>query len=121
MKIRKYARAILGILHRKEDGTWTTIHPRWDMELFSYLFSSQDEDEIDDRKVQLTIACTSIFGSANTQFSISVISVLYDMAGERRIPINIVNDVVKSQITYQMMESLCIQYTHITKAVLITS
>ena len=25
----------------------TTIHPRWDMELFSYLFSSEDEDEIE--------------------------------------------------------------------------
>ena len=50
MKVRKYAKSIIGILHRREDGTWTTIHPRWDMELFSYLFSSEDEDEIDDRK-----------------------------------------------------------------------
>ena len=50
MKIKKYAKAIIGILRRREDGLRTTIHPRWDMELFSYLFSSEDEDEIDDEK-----------------------------------------------------------------------
>ena len=60
MKIKKHAKSIIGILHRKEDGTWTTIHPRWDMELFSYLFSSEDEDEIDDRKTHLSNACASL-------------------------------------------------------------
>ena len=61
MKVRKHAKSIIGILHRREDGTWTTIHSRWDMELFSYLFSSEDEDEIDDRKIHLSDASTSIF------------------------------------------------------------
>jgi tetratricopeptide (TPR) repeat protein len=94
MKVRKYARSIRGILHRRK-GTWTTIHSRWDMELFSYLFSGEDEDEIDDRKTQLSDACASIFDMRNEQFSLSVISALYDMAGENQIPINIVNDNVR--------------------------
>ena len=95
MQVRKHAKSIKGILHRREDGTWTTIHSRWDMELFSYLFSSEDEDEINDRKIQLSDARTSIFDLGDKQFSLSVITVLYDMAGESRIPINIVNDVVR--------------------------
>ena len=93
MELRKHAKSIIGILHRREDGTWTTIHPRWDMELFSYLFSSEDEDDIDDRKTQLSDSCTSIFDLGNKQISLSVISALYNMAGESRIPINIVNDI----------------------------
>ena len=35
------------------------------------------------------------FDLGDTQFSLSVISSLYNMAGERRIPINVVNDFVK--------------------------
>ena len=96
MKVRKYAKSIIGILHRREDRTWTTINSRWDMELFFYLFSSEDEDEIDYRKTLLSDACTVIFeGGRDKHFSLSIISALYDMAGERRIPINIVNDIVK--------------------------
>ena len=95
MKVKKYARAILGILRIMEGGTWTTIHARWDMELFSYLFSSKDEDGIDDRKTDLANACTSILELKSKHFSLSVISALYDMAGESRILISIVNDVVR--------------------------
>jgi hypothetical protein len=32
MKVRKDAKSIIGILHRKEDGTRTTIHPWKTME-----------------------------------------------------------------------------------------
>ena len=71
-------------------------------------------------KYNLANACTSIFDLGDKQFSLSVISVLYDMAGESRIPINIVNDVVRIPDYIANDKMLCIQYTHITKAVLIT-
>ena len=70
MNIRKHAKSLIGIMRRREDKTWTTIHPRWDMELFSYLFSKRDEEdedyedyenEIYDRKSYLANACKSIF------------------------------------------------------------
>ncbi len=109
MKVRRHVKSIIGILRRRDD-TWTTIHARWDMELFSYLFSSEDEDEIDDRKTYLANACTSIFELiekriidkhfspaifylASVPSPLSVISSLFELAGESRIPINIVNDV----------------------------
>ncbi len=94
MRVKRHAKRILGILHTV-DGKWTTIHPRWDMELFSYLFSSKDEDEIDDRKKYLGNACSSIFELHEKVLSLSVLSTLYEMASESRIPINIVNDVVR--------------------------
>ena len=97
--IKKFASNISGILHKKQDGTWYTIHSRWDMEFFSFLFYpsptslEEADDQIDDEtKINLKIACNTIFGMQNKEFSRSVISVLYNMAGQRRIPIGILND-----------------------------
>jgi len=95
MKVRTQAKSISGILRRRENGSWTTIHPRWDMELFSYLFSSQDEDEVYERQALLSDACHTIFDSEDKDFSLSVISTLYEMAGKNLIPINILNDVIR--------------------------
>lgn len=123
MKIKKSASNIGGILHKKQDGTWSTIHPKWDMEFFRFLFyrsstcpTKEIDIKIDDEtNTNLKIACNTVFEMKNKQFSRSVISVLYNMAGQRIIPVTILNDnnvlMIPEYITNDP-DAMCSIYVH---------
>jgi tetratricopeptide (TPR) repeat protein len=82
------------ILYQYSEGLWRTIHPRWDTELLSFLFSERNKSILSKRKEYLKKAADSIFSIYNESLSASIIQTIYDIASTRIVPINIVESSV---------------------------
>jgi tetratricopeptide (TPR) repeat protein len=106
MNIKKFAyRLRHALLYHYPDGTWKTIHPRWDIELLSFLYKTNidDEDVVEERQGYLKNSIDSIFNINNVQITTSVIQMMYDIAaanidGDLKIPIDIVENVIQNQM-----------------------
>ncbi len=106
MKIKKYAKNLRHALlyHYPDGGIWKTIHPRWDLELLSFLFTDIDDEDItDQRQRYLKKAIASIFSIKDEQITVSIITTMYDIAadtvdGVTKIPIDVVDNVIENQM-----------------------
>jgi tetratricopeptide (TPR) repeat protein len=91
MKLKKYAYALrFALLYNQPDGTWKTIHPRWDVELLSFLYKDNSVEE-----EFLKDAIQSIFSIKDEKIAVTVIASIYDIAGSGFIPIELVESVVE--------------------------
>ena len=85
-------------LYQPSKGYWKTIHPRWDEELFSFLYNESEGGRLLDNKQYLKTALDSVFKeekiSATEERSYSVIGIIYDIAARGFIPLDIVESVI---------------------------
>jgi tetratricopeptide (TPR) repeat protein len=90
-------------LYRPTEGSWKTIHPRWDEELLYFLYNESDEideGQIYDNKEYLRTALGSVFNikedntSVTQERAYSVIGTIYDIAALHVIPIDIIESVI---------------------------
>jgi tetratricopeptide (TPR) repeat protein/GTPase SAR1 family protein len=87
-------------LYRPTEGSWKTIHTRWDEELISFLYDNKsdeiNEGQLYDNKQYLRNALDSIFNikehnlSATQERTYSVIGTVYDIAARNFMPIDII-------------------------------
>lgn len=87
-------------IYQYSDGSWKTIHPRWDLELLSFLYNESDKGIVFKRKELLEKAVQSIFKIEDGNITASVIGTTYGIAanaisGVRKMPIDIVESVMK--------------------------
>jgi tetratricopeptide (TPR) repeat protein len=78
------------MLYQYSGGLWKTIHPRWDMELLSFLYSEKNKGLLLKRIGYLRKALDSIFSISDESTTASIIQAMYDIASFKKIPINIV-------------------------------
>jgi tetratricopeptide (TPR) repeat protein len=78
MKLMNLAEQLKDALLRydKDEGIWRTLHPRWDIELLSYLYNIEDDKELEKRKKYFNDAIDSIFSIKNEQIATSVIQMI---------------------------------------------
>jgi tetratricopeptide (TPR) repeat protein len=87
-------------LYQPTTGSWKTIHPRWDIELFSFLYNQDDKEQIYDNKQYLKAALDSIFRikedniNATQERAFTVIGTIYDAAARHVLPIDIIESVI---------------------------
>jgi tetratricopeptide (TPR) repeat protein len=73
---------------------WKTIHPRWDMELLSFLYDSNtDLSVLEKRKRYLENALNSIFELGDQIVTTRVTAAIYDVAANRMVDMAIVESV----------------------------
>jgi tetratricopeptide (TPR) repeat protein len=78
------------MLYQYSDELWKTLHPRWDMELLSFLYSGKNKSILLKRKEDLKKALVSIFNISDESITASTIQTVYDIASSKKIPINVV-------------------------------
>ena len=87
-------------MYQYPDGSWKTIHPRWDLELLSFLYNERDKGIVFKRKEFLEKAVQRIFKIEDGNITASVIGTMYGIAsnaigGVRKMPIDIVESVIE--------------------------
>jgi tetratricopeptide (TPR) repeat protein len=78
------------MLYQYSEGLWKTIHPRWDMELLSFLYNEKNKSILLKRTRYLNKALDSIFSVSDESITVSIIQAMYNIASLKKIPINIV-------------------------------
>jgi tetratricopeptide (TPR) repeat protein len=78
------------LLYQYSEGSWKTIHPRWDIELLSFLYNEKNKSILLKRAGYLKKALNSIFSISDESITASIIQTMYDIASLRKIPIDIV-------------------------------
>jgi tetratricopeptide (TPR) repeat protein len=78
------------MLYQYSEGLWKTIHPRWDMELLSFLYNEKNKCILLKRIGCLRKALDLIFSISDESTAASIIQAMYDIASLKKIPINIV-------------------------------
>jgi tetratricopeptide (TPR) repeat protein len=87
-------------LYQPTTGSWKTIHPKWDIELLSFLYNQDDKEQIYDNKQYLKTALDSIFRikedntNATQERAFTVIGTIYDAAARHVLPIEIIESVI---------------------------
>jgi hypothetical protein len=87
-------------IYQYSDGIWKTIHPRWDLELLSFLYNEKDKGIVFKRRERLKKAIQSIFKVEDQKITTSVIVAMYGIAvsnivGVKKIPIDFVENVME--------------------------
>lgn len=83
------------ILYYSSDGTWRTLHPRWDIELLAYIFSFNNKNLIKIMKDDLTYAVQSIFRHCDEHIIGFVMITLYaTIASNKFVSIDIINSIL---------------------------
>ena len=112
MNILEYAYYLENVtMCQQADGIWKTIHPRWDIELLSFLYNESDKRILSRNKGYLKKAIDSIFNINDERITVSVIQIMYDISainidGVKNIPINIVEDIAGSQIPKHLSKQI---------------
>lgn len=81
-------------LYQSSEGTWKTIHARWDEEFLSMLYNEENKAILLDRIEFLQDAIDSIFHLGDETITDSVIRNLYDLCTKGSLPVDIVDKVV---------------------------
>jgi tetratricopeptide (TPR) repeat protein len=81
-------------LYQSSEGTWKTIHARWDEEFLSMLYNEENKAILIDRIEFLQDAIDSIFNLGDETITDSVIRNLYDLCTKGSLPVDIVDKVV---------------------------
>jgi tetratricopeptide (TPR) repeat protein len=101
------------ILYRDRDNkSWKTLHPRWDLELLSFLYNESDEAMLYERVKHLKNTIYSIFNFNDEKITAAVITTMYDISRAKNIPIDIVEDAIQNQLPdYLSNETKSVLYT----------
>ena len=107
MDIQKYAFDLEHVLlNQYSEGLWKTIHPRWDMELLSFLYNEKNKSILSKRTEYLKKGLDYIFAVSNESITGSIIQVLFDIVTLKKIPIKIVESMV-TMPQYLSSETKC--------------
>jgi len=86
---------IINTMIKRTDNVWTTIHPRWDLELFKYMFSLNEADR---RSIQKTFGSilTKILEMQKDKFNqLHILNTLYNtIAVEKYVDIKIIEQMI---------------------------
>ena len=95
MKLTTYANDLDRAILYSSDGTWRTLHPRWDEELLAYVFSFNNKNIIKIMKDDLSYVVQSIFIHCDEHTIGFVIRTLYaTIASKKLVPIDIINSIL---------------------------
>jgi tetratricopeptide (TPR) repeat protein len=75
-------------------GFWKTIHPRWDMELLSFLYDEKNKSILLNRVGYLKKALDLIFAISDESITSSIIQTMYDFVSMNIIPINVIESTI---------------------------
>jgi tetratricopeptide (TPR) repeat protein len=95
---------IIDTIIKKSENFWTTIHPRWDLELFKYMFSLNEADRTKIKKT-FSFILNKILDINDGSFKqLDILNTLYNtIAAEQFIDIKIIQEMVK---VYEMENKL---------------
>ena len=83
------------ILYYASDGTWRTLHPKWDIELLAYVFSFNNKNLIKIMKDDLSYAVQSIFRHCDEHMIGFVMYTLYiTIASNKFVSIDTINTIL---------------------------
>ena len=85
------------LYHQYSDGSWKTIHPRWDLQLLSFMYNEDDKGIVFRRNEYLQKAIESIFKIEDENIAASVIKTMYAV-GATKMPIEIVENVMENRM-----------------------
>jgi tetratricopeptide (TPR) repeat protein len=84
------------IIKKDINGFWTTIHPRWDLELFKYMFSLNEVDRRSIQKAFNSILTKILEIQRGTLNQLIILNALYKtVIAERFIDIKIIQEMIK--------------------------
>src|SRR5205823_14428127 len=87
-------------LYRNAEGLWRTKHPRWDRELFSFLYSKDTIRTLAERRKQdLKDSLIAIYGMRDEDITYSGVRMLYYTARQNSVPIDIIQSVFQQSIS----------------------
>jgi tetratricopeptide (TPR) repeat protein len=87
---------IVDTIIRKTGNIWTTIHPRWDLELFQYMFSLNEADRAKIKKAFGFILNKILDIHSGTFKQLNILNTLYKtIAEEQFIDIKIIQEIIK--------------------------
>jgi len=81
------------LLYQYSESLWKTIHPRWDIELLSFLYNVENKGILSKRIEYLKMAIDVIFNVSDEYITATTIQALYDIASINGIPINIIKSI----------------------------
>jgi hypothetical protein len=81
------------------DGSWRTKHPRWDQELFSFLYNENSRTLVEQRKQDLTDSIIALYLMNEEEITYSALGTLYSMAAQNFLPIGVVESVFQQSIS----------------------
>jgi tetratricopeptide (TPR) repeat protein len=87
------------ILRRNSDGTWNTKHPRWDLELFSFLYKENNRALLERRKQDLKDSLITLYSMKKEDIIYLAVQTLYSIAAQNFVPINLVESVFQQSIS----------------------
>ena len=83
------------ILYYSSDGTWRTLHPRWDIELLAYIFSFNSKNLIKSMKDDFIYAVQSIFKNCDEHTIGFVMYTLYaTIVSNKFVSIDTINSIL---------------------------
>jgi tetratricopeptide (TPR) repeat protein len=86
---------IVDTIIKKTENTWTTIHPRWDLELFKYMFSLNEADRTKIKKTFSSILNKILDVNDGSFKQLDILNTLYNtIAAEQFIDIKIIQEMV---------------------------
>jgi tetratricopeptide (TPR) repeat protein len=84
------------LYYNKPEGVWTTIHPQWDMELLYFLYNESNDRKTNyERKKMLEGALKLIVSLEDKEMTTKVLKKIFDIAAERKIPVDTVDSAVQ--------------------------
>jgi tetratricopeptide (TPR) repeat protein/energy-coupling factor transporter ATP-binding protein EcfA2 len=91
-------------LYRNTEGIWRTKHPRWDEELFSFLYGNNTRRMLSNRgKQDLMDSLNAIFEMGDETVTYSAIITLYDMALQKFVPIELFHIIFSESVLHNPM------------------
>ena len=95
LDLKKSSLQIINTIIKRNGNVWTTIHPRWDFELFKYMFSLNEEDR---EEIKETFGCmlTKILDiQKGTSNQLNLLSIIYNtIAVEKFIDIKTIQEMI---------------------------
>jgi tetratricopeptide (TPR) repeat protein len=87
-------------LYRNAEGSWRTKHPRWDRELFSFLYSKNSmRTRVERRKQDLNDSLIAIYRMKEEDITYSVVLMLYYIASQNFVSIDIIESIFQQSIS----------------------
>ena len=96
LNLKKPSLQLINTMIKRNGNIWTTIHPRWDLELFKYMFSLNEADriEIQDAFSSLLTKIVDIYSDSRKQ--LDILNTLYNtIAAKQFVDIKIIQEMIK--------------------------
>lgn len=86
-------------LYRNSEGSWRTKHPRWDEELFSFLYNEISVTQAEDRMRDLKDSLIALCSMKKEDITLLAVGTLYSIAAQGFLPIDLVESLFRELIS----------------------